>query len=304
MLLGAVIATYNPPRQVKNIVAELTREGVAVVVVDDASEAPDSAQLLSDLRSAGAEVIRKTVNSGIGNSLNIGVQILLKRDVDFVMTLDQDSSLSPKYFAESVAYIERLSVSGLPVGLVTAATLNGNQRRPASLHHAAGADPISVGIDVMQSGSVYPANILSAVGPFREDLVMDCIDTEYCLRLRREGYLVVWNPNTQMSHALGDTSPATLFGRRVALIGHAVNTSNHSPQRRFYMSRNRILLLKQYGRTDRGWARKSIKAYGKETLIALLFERPRFAKFRAFIAGTAQGLSGKSGYVRSGAIDE
>ena len=54
------------------------------------------------------------------------------------------------------------------------------------------------------SGSVLRLTAWQLVGGLKSKFFMDQIDHEFCIRLRREGYKVIVNPQAYMSHSIGN----------------------------------------------------------------------------------------------------
>jgi len=81
-----VIAAYNEGAVIRDVVAEVTREGWNTVVVDDGSR-DDTANLA---RASGAIVLRHVVNLGQGAALQTGIDYAIRRGAHYVVTFDAD----------------------------------------------------------------------------------------------------------------------------------------------------------------------------------------------------------------------
>lgn len=77
--------------------------------------------------------------------------------------------------------------------------------------------------------------VFEIVGMMDEELFIDYVDTEWCLRCLNYGILVHIIPDIEMVHAIGDKS--------VKICG--INIPIHSPVRRYYRVRNAFLLLRK-----------------------------------------------------------
>lgn len=87
---------------------------------------------------------------------------------------------------------------------------------------------------VITSGSFIPISILDDVGLMREELFIDFVDIEWCLRARAKGYEIVSFPQVEIAHHLGDSS--------VSFLG--TNYPIHSPLRMYYYFRNAMYLYR------------------------------------------------------------
>jgi len=81
-------------------------------------------------------------------------------------------------------------------------------------------------------------SLFDQIGTYDEGFFMDCVDFDFCLRLRRAGHEVCRVPTALMQHQLGD--PVNL--------PHAVKKyyAQHSPVRRYYMYRNFMYIAERY----------------------------------------------------------
>jgi glycosyltransferase involved in cell wall biosynthesis len=87
----AVIPSYNVSSSIGNIVREIRRQGIEVIVIDDGSS-----DLTSDeARRSGALVLRNKANMGKGASLRRGFARALSEGYDTIITLDGDGQHLP-----------------------------------------------------------------------------------------------------------------------------------------------------------------------------------------------------------------
>lgn len=264
------------------------------LVVDDASEIESAPALLAASESAGASIYRFQTNGGIGRSLNQGVRWAEELNLDLLVTLDQDTIIAEGYLDEIEKALRLVSLEGASVGLITAGLVNGNTR-----WHMTSGSGFWTALEVMQSGCAYPMHVFARVGDFREDLAMDCVDTDMCVRLRQMGMILNLVPSLNLTHELGQTRHGLLFGRTVKFRGRELTSSNHSLLRRYYMARNRTYLHLKYWRTDRQWVLYSLRGYTKDLIKVFLFEKNRTNIARAALRGTVDGLRGNLGLRRS-----
>ncbi len=81
-----VIAAFNEGKVIRDVVAEVAREGWPVVVVDDGSR-DNTAEAA---RVPGAIVVRHRVNLGQGAALQTGIDYALRRGARAIVTFDAD----------------------------------------------------------------------------------------------------------------------------------------------------------------------------------------------------------------------
>src|SRR5262245_24944152 len=81
-----VIAAFNEGKVIRDVVADVVREGWEVVVVDDGS--PDNTG--AEARAGGGIVVRHAINLGQGAALQTGIDYALRRGARTIVTFDAD----------------------------------------------------------------------------------------------------------------------------------------------------------------------------------------------------------------------
>ncbi len=214
-------------------------------------------------------------NVGIARALNIGAERAVAAGFDALLTMDQDSRAEADLVARLLECRE--AVEGRP-GIVAPFHLTRAVRRPP---------PETTFTEVMTpmtSGCLLELTAWQGVGPFRDDFFIDFVDNEYCLRLRRAGYLVIRANRALLEHAVGDI---TRHGPLIA--------TNHSPLRRYYKSRNRLVVFREYLFTFPGHSLIDQVRIAKEIASILLFEDEKGAKLRMMWRGVRDFFSGCMG---------
>jgi rhamnosyltransferase len=123
---------------------------------------------------------------------------------------------------------------------------------------------------------------------FAEELFIDYVDHEFALRMRQAGYILLEATAIFLEHRIGATT-------RHTILGMPVKVTNHPPQRRYYMTRNRLLLYWHYGRRFPAWAINDFICMMKELVGIVLFEEQKIAKLRMMLLGMAHCLTGRRG---------
>lgn len=272
MIVGPIVAVcpiYNPPSDLAQRLTQFSAQVTSVIVVDDGSTAPVALE--------GMRVIRLAQNCGIAAALNIGVSQAAKSGAQYVVTIDQDSEFPSDYVAQLVACRRRAEDQGLRPAVVGAVEFSG--LRHAGQFH----DGVMVVAESIQSGAMFDIAALSTVDGFDESLVIDGVDTDICLRMQDAGFDVVVAP-VAFGHQLGE-------GHFVSLLGREVWSSKHPPFRRYYITRNGLLLLRRHTRRHPKWAAVSARRLTVATLLAV-----REAEQRSAVRhGLVDALHGRRG---------
>lgn len=289
----AVISAFHPPKELANRVRDLMRQVFRVIVVDDGSDPDRTDPTLRELEGLGATLVRLEKNSGIAAALNKGIQAALEQDSpDFVVTLDQDSALDDGYVAAALATYHHAGSQGVQVGLVGAQSHNG---LAVPLLSRASAFPEA--FDPLQSGALIPVSTFDKVGLLDERLFIDCVDSEFNLRVRAHGMATLIGRDCNMSHALGHARPMTLLGWHVSVGGIKRHVHYHAPFRVYYITRNSIYLWRQYGRRFPGWLLRRLRFQLESDVFRLLYGPKRREQVLALVRGWQDGLRGRLGEI-------
>ena len=292
--VAAVVTSFQPSGSLVSLVRSLRGQVARVVVVDDGSD-PRFDQVLAEARDAGALVVRHGVNRGIAAALNTGIRAARADAVvalGSVVTFDQDSQVSPDFVPALVATARQARAAGLRVGMVAPAEVEGlpSPVTGASRGFLLGATPI-------QSGLLIPVATLDRVGEFTEPLFIDCVDTDYALRVARAGLLVVLASGTRLGHSLGRRHTPTLLGRPLTVGGAPLSLVHSAPFRYYYLARNRVLMNRVHGRRNRRWAVRATLADLQHAAIVTLLVPGRTRRLVAMRAGLRDGWAGRSGRI-------
>lgn len=285
-----VMITYYPNREVVTNLLALLLQVRHVVVVDNGSRgaAKETVNTLSNL--PGVTLLLNSNNLGIAAALNRGIEFADSMNFRWVITLDQDSLVSPGMVAHMCA-----SYLAYPrndrILLVAPKFLDSSTGHLAS-YAISDATTCDYGfiLVTMTSGNLVSVVNWRAVGRFMEELFIDYVDFEFCLRGNRLGYKLLECPLAVLNHKLGLPTQHGLFGK-------VVSTTNHNAVRRYYSARNRTWLYRRYIVIHPAWVIMDAVAMIKEWLKILFFEKHRIRKGKAVIYGIYHGLSGRLGMV-------
>nr|NLI51424.1 glycosyltransferase [Propionibacterium sp.] len=286
----AVVAAYRPEAGLVANVAAAAAQVDGVVVVDDGSPA-GSAEVFAALDAADAVVVRQPANTGIAAALNAGIGVARERwRPEFVLTLDQDSTLGPAYVRWAVDTYRRAVAAGIRVGFVAAEAYGAH---PTPTRGRVGG--FRRAFDPMQSGSLLPVATLDALGGLDEGFFIDGVDSEYTARAGAAGLAVLVGEGCRLDHALGRREPATFRGRPLRVLGRELSYNYHAPRRVYYMARNGTTLTLRHLRHDPGWVARRLTEESKAHLLRLALGRDRGRLLRALVAGWVDALRGRSG---------
>lgn len=289
----AIISAFHPPADLPGRVQALSGQVLHTVVVDDGSDLTETDPVLQELASLGCTVVRMPDNVGIAAALNRGIEIAMESwSPDFVVTLDQDSALDEGYIAGALETYFQARTQGIEAGLIGAQSHNG-----LNVPLLARGVEFPEAFDPLQSGAVIPVRTLRTVGMLDERLFIDCVDSEFNLRVRSHGLATLIGKGCNMTHALGHAQPMMLFGWHVSVLGVKRHVHSHAPFRVYYMTRNSIYLWRQYGARFPGWLVRRLRFQVESDVFRLLYGANRKGQLHAFVRGCWDGWLGRLGKI-------
>ncbi|MBP5546200.1 MAG: glycosyltransferase [Bacteroidales bacterium] len=267
MKLAAVIVTYHPNiQEVEKNIATFA-DDVDLLILRDNSELPSDLGHFKQLYP-NIVLLQDGHNIGLSTAYNQAIQRAQYHDCTHLMTMDQDSTF--ENFKEYRNQLEIFNDSA--VGIFT-----------CPINHDISQSGYR-DTTVCQSGSVYTLNMLQKIGGFREDLFIGMVDAEMSLRAIERGYKIYQMTGCNLIQHIG-------ANRIVKFLGKKIETSDYSPLRHYYDSRNRILLWYEFP-YDITFKHKALHLWSRLKLIAKIafFENKKIAKTKAILRGTWYGL--------------
>lgn len=282
----AVMVTYQGGRLILQTVGALLSQVGHLVIVDNHSEA-ETLACIERLKQAYPDKITVMMNSrnlGIAAALNQGVAYARANQFRFVLTMDQDSLPAADMVERLMAVYEK--AAGRKIGAVgpnMRLIYDGDKELPGDSR--TGADGIEAEV-VWTSGCLHPTSVFDDVGIFREEYFIDCIDYEFCFRLKQAGYHVLKAPAARLTHRKGEVTTAPFLWRRCFV-------SNYGASRRYYMARNGMLYWLESRAPD--FLMAYMRMHLNEITKIVFYERDKTRKLRFMLRGLVDGLKKKAG---------
>lgn len=248
MKTAQIIVTFNPNlSKFKDCInAHMLAGSELIYVIDNGSENfEDLKGMLMFLDSSVINLFGLKKNVGLATAINIGVNHCRSLKFKYVILFDQDSIPSANMTNKLVIKAENLSKNGVKYAAIGPVHIDSRTQSEYPLSKFFGpfikkiwpsaetSDTIEVDF-IITSGTLIPLMVLDFVGGMRDNFFIDCIDIEWCLRARVLNYKILAIKNVVMQHSIGDS--------RVISLGNEI--SIHSPLRRYYISRNTLLLAR------------------------------------------------------------
>jgi rhamnosyltransferase len=282
----AVVVTYHPDEGLERRIAVISGQVDHVVIVDNGSPAEESRALDGIAGKNDVHLIRNARNLGVATALNEGIGWAREHGYAWAFLFDQDSVLAEGALDTLADVLKGYGGTEPPavLGCNYRDVYAGRLRYP---DESASGSSWRERKTVITSGSLVSIGAYAAIGPFRDAFFIDHVDDEYCLRARKKGYRVISTCKPVMLHSVGASTLHRLLWKRTGV-------TNHPPFRRYYMTRNHIILMKEYFAFEPKWVCDTAYSRMKSLMLLCLFEKQRPAKLRNVLKGFFHGVFGNA----------
>jgi len=280
----AIITTYNPDFDFRDRLDLISKHVEKVVIVDNNSDSITKKILFDISTDSKILVIFNEVNMGVAAALNQGIYLAKNASCSWVLLFDQDTRISENFVEVLFSSYCKIAI-GEQIGVIGPSYFDVKSRDYLDQTLTDYPNYFKEVKFIITSGSLIAIDVYEKIGPFREDLFIDFVDIEYCLRARIKGFKIFQLLDLSIQHSIGSVTMHKL------LWGYT-GTSNHSPLRRYFMMRNNIFVAREYIFSDPAWALNSIYLRLKSTILMILFEKQRMLKLKYSIYGIIDGIMG------------
>lgn len=276
--VAAVIITYNVENDFKKRINKLKGKVDEIIVVDNGSK-DKTISMLKELERE-TTIIYLEENKGIAYALNKGINYSIRKGYNWILTLDHDSIITDDMiknmlncyesfdedFKEKVAMLVPIHVEEKEY-----------KSNASSITQVSSVSYMEV-LTEITSGALTKAEIYKNIGMYDERLFIDLVDHDYCLYLNKKGFKIIQVKSAILIHNLGESVKKSLLGLKMT-------PTNHSPLRRYYMSRNRHYIWNKYKNDFPKWVLKDKRRFITENLKIILFEDSKIEKFKYIKSG-------------------
>jgi len=133
-----------------------------------------------------------------------------------------------------------------------------------------------------------PLSLARKLRGFKEELFIDSVDHEFCLRARAHGCKVLITCEALMEQSIGMS-----LGNKGWLS--KFSSFNHSPKRKYFIARNTLSTARTYLFREPLWSLRQFWRLAFDFASIILFEQNKIEKSRAFLVGVLHGLTGRLG---------
>ncbi|MDX1382155.1 MAG: glycosyltransferase [Thermoanaerobaculia bacterium] len=269
----ASIVTYNPDAELRERLRRVGELGVRRVVADNSTTVEARAAVAALCQEEGVDYVDNGGNLGVATALNVCLRWARDAGYGWLLTFDQDSIPSLGLLEVYGGILARAADPELVGAIGVALGKRARRMRRAGLHHAE--------VDgVITSGCLMRVEAALGIGGYWDELFIDGVDTEICIRLREAGLRVLATSQPVLEHRIGSERPLRFLGRDIQV-------SDHDPERRFHMARNRLWIRRRHG------GPVSWRILLRDGVFMPLFERRTTAKILSTLRGIKAGALDK-----------
>ncbi len=266
-MILAGITLFNPDIiGLRNNIAAIIDQVDKLICVDNGSE--KICEIENDIKEKYPQIIliKNNCNVGVATALNQMFEYAEKKGYKWVLTLDQDSVCPNNIISEYKKYISEVDLGSLcPI-------INDRnyENRDIIQGEVAYVDKC------ITSASLTSVDVWRTVGGFEDELFIDFVDHDFSAKLIENNYNILRINTVKLEHEIGHGKSHNFFGMKVTVL-------NHSPVRKYYMTRNWIYYMK---------AHKKVVNVMRERfkfifffIKTLLYEQNRYKKLKAMCHG-------------------
>jgi rhamnosyltransferase len=297
----AVIVTFKPAiAPLEELLRALIPQVSHAIVVDNSpAEDSDVQDLIDSLGSERTTLIRLGGNRGVAKGLNTGIEHARLQKADFVLLSDQDSLPAADMVMRLLEGYQHVSKSGMPVAAIgpTFTDLHTGTTFPFQAQVAGkffyghvrpdAQRPDVEALTLITSGTLIPLAVLDTIGAMREELFIDKVDLEWCLRARAKGFSIYGTGRAKMFQRLGERHLRVWWLRWR-------NESAYSPVRVYYQVRN-FFALCSFSYIPLRWKLRQAWFTFGVAYSQIVFGSERISTARMVLSGAFDGLRGRMG---------
>lgn len=288
-----VIVTYNRPQlllQAIHAALGQTRRPQSVLVVNNASTDATEQLVRNTYPHSGSGISLLTLaeNTGGAGGFAAGLKAAMDAGAEWIWMMDDDACPHPD------ALERLLAIATNPHNIYGSLAVHGGDPSwPITLLdegrtiHTASEVPAQARVEFTPLlGFLIHRSLVERIGYPDAGFFIAADDVEYCLRARRAGADIVIAGQSRIEHPHTMQRVIRLFGARVVYLSLA-------PWKRYYDTRNRLLIARAY--YGRRLYTETIPGSLVRLIAALILEPRKLAQLKAWWCGMFDGLLGIKG---------
>ena len=266
--IAGVVLLYNPDKDVIENILSYIDSIDFLYIIDNSKESSEKVLNFINDHFEKIEYVFNQENIGVASALNIAVEKALNDGFHYLLTMDQDSMATPNMVERMLSIQNNFD----NVGIISPTQID-KFHSPLS-----NAIEINEKLVVMTSGNLLNLSVFKIVGPFNEELFIDFVDVEYCLRLKQNNFKTIQIKSLELLHSEGNLTAKSFLGK-------TVYPHNHAAFRWYYKTRNLFYINKLYGKNFPQYFSEEFKLFRNNIIKIILFESRKREKLWWMIKG-------------------
>lgn len=296
--IACVIVTYNPDFfLLQKLINQLLKATRSVYIVDNYYSAPVSRRIRNLISENHLSLIPCIQNLGIAKAFNLGIEAAKKDSHPWVMLFDQDSVPQDGLIEEMEMAAKRIQSEGEQVAAIGPRLYDPRSKQFLKFAFLKWGIWKKVGCEhgnqsfipcefINASGSLIFLDLWQKIGPFRDELFIDHVETEWYMRIRGMAFKCYgYCSRSYLEHHMGDDVCRYWLGKWRWM-------PHRSPQRHYTIVRN-ALWLWRYDYTPMSWKINSLVKVIFTLLYFSIFDGARKDQFRYIMRGIRDGVLSK-----------
>ncbi|MDD2358072.1 MAG: glycosyltransferase family 2 protein [Thiovulaceae bacterium] len=263
MQIAGVLVLYHPDNNILLNIKSYIDSVDKLYVIDNSENKNNELTHQVKALSNKCIYIDNNGNQGIAQALNLGARLAIEDGASWLLTMDQDSQFNENNLDTMIEEIKDCSLEDNIVLL-------------SPMHLQKEIDNYKMYYDyiTMTSGNLIKLKVLQQLGGFEEKLFIDCVDTDYCLRIKQYGFKIKRFKNILLEHELGQKQTNRYF-----------TFAQHNYIRSYYMMRNRLYLWNKYSDVYSDYIRYEKLITIKAIIKIILLESDKLKKLKMIYRG-------------------
>lgn len=286
----AIVVTYNRSELLVSCIKKLLTQSYEldqIVIVDNKSTDNTYENLLAQGYLDHAKIHFEFLPENLGGAggFNHGIAVAMQLGAEWMWIMDDDAAPDPNALSNLMNHDHNM------MDLYGSLAIDGDV--PSWPTIVCNGEKTTVIKDISDAPSLSEAQFLPFLGLLMHRKLVELIglpdqgyfiaadDVEYCLRAKTAGSKIYLSGKSLIHHPKAQMYDMNIFGQRLGCL-------RLSPWKRYYDTRNRILLARKYYGTR--WLYQTIPGSFVRLVGALINEPNRLAQLWAFTAGFTDGL--------------
>ncbi len=231
-MIGAIVVLFEPNmKEIRHIQGYYKQVDLALIFDNSVEDHFDIINQFIEIDMETVIYKHFSKNIGLCAALNLGMKMMSEAGCDWALILDADSFVISDILNIYKKELLALSVKDVAI-LAPIHIYDRGQKRPFQ-----GTRELRWS---MTSGCFYNVEIFMKMNGFMEELFLECLDLDYCFRVRSYGYHIIECGEAELQHYPAQTKKVTVMGKKLFCYGW------DSPWRYYMQARNLLWIFMRY----------------------------------------------------------